>query len=54
MAFLSSFCTLEMILPPAQIPAGIYIIFSGVLHARNPNPKYLIEFRGFMQFRGIP
>jgi hypothetical protein len=42
MAFLSSFCTLEMIPPRAQIPAGIYIIFSGVLHARNPSPKYLM------------
>jgi hypothetical protein len=34
MAFLSSFCTLEMIPLRVQIPAGIYIIFSGVFHTR--------------------
>jgi hypothetical protein len=34
MAFLSSFCTREMMPLPVQIPAGIYIIFSGVFHSR--------------------
>jgi hypothetical protein len=34
MAFLSSFCTREMIPLRVQIPAGIYIIFSGVFRAR--------------------
>jgi hypothetical protein len=34
MAFLSSFCPLEMIPLCLQIPTGIYIIFSGVFHAR--------------------
>jgi hypothetical protein len=34
MAFLSSFCPLEMIPLCVEIPAGIYIIFSGVFHAR--------------------